>query len=245
MKFSYSAVWNEAVDLVRANAAVLVALAGVFFFLPDLAFLHFFPPPQPGGGVDPNTALQLVIEYYQACLPWLMLEFLLRMIGTISMLLVLLGPRTTVGGAIASSLMILPFYFLASLISGFMVLAGLLLLIVPGLYLSGRLAMIGPVVAAEGERNPIAAITRSLALTRGNGWAVLGLFILILLTGYILVAVAGWILGAIFMFVAGKDIGTFLALIVQTLGGAALATVLVALMASLYRAFQGAPASAA
>jgi hypothetical protein len=239
MKFSYSAVWNDSVELIRSNAAILMALAGVFFFLPSLAFLNFFPPPQGSAGGDPNAALQLILEYYKASMLWMLLVFVVKSIGTISMLMVLLGPRTTVGGAIASSPIILPFYIAATLLAFIAGMVGLLFLIVPGLYLFGRLVLVGPVVVVEGQRNPLAAITRSLALTKGNGWAVVGLFILIVLTGYVLISVAVWIVGSVLTLAVGKDIGAFLALLIQTLGGAALDTVIVALTASLYRALAG------
>jgi hypothetical protein len=245
MKFSYSAVWNDAVEMLRANAAILAALAGVFFLLPDLAFLYFFPPPEGSGGGNPNDAIRIIVEYYEASWPWMVLDGIVKMIGGISMLLILLGPRTTVGGAIASALLILPFYFIASCLSGIMIGVGFLLLLVPGLYLLGRLVLVGPAVVLEGQRNPIAAIGRSFELTRDNGWAVLGLILLITIAGYVIITVAVWLLGSVLILAAGRDVGAFLAQIVQTLGVAALNTVVVALIASLYRALGGRSASAA
>ncbi len=244
MKFSYTEVWNDTVAMLRANAAVLAALAGVFYLLPDLAFLHFFPPPEASSGADPREVIRIALEYYGVSWPWLLLEFLIRLIGAISMLLVLLGPRTSVGGAIASSVIILPFYFVASLVSTLMVFVGLLL-IVPGLYLIGRVALAGPVVVVEGKRDPVAAIARSFALTKGNGWAVALLFALVVLTAYVLITVAVWLLGGILILAAGKEVGSFLALVLRTLGGAVFSTVMIALTASLYRTLKGDSASAA
>jgi uncharacterized membrane protein len=135
---------------------------------------------------------------------------------------------------IGAALLLLPFYFVASLLTGIMVGFGFVLLIIPGLYLIGRVALVGSHVAAAGERNPIAAITRSFELTRGNGWAVLGMLILVWIAGAIIASVAGALLGILFIAVAGQDIGAFLANIVNSLTNAALETVLAAVLAALY-----------
>ena len=42
MKFDMSAAWNEATRLMAANRDVLLIVAGVFFFLPYVAFMLIF-----------------------------------------------------------------------------------------------------------------------------------------------------------------------------------------------------------
>ena len=237
MKFSYSEVWNDAVELLRTNATFILALAGVFLFLPVLLVAHFLPvePPQ-----DFKEMIRFYQEYFAANWHWLLLGRLVSMVGEISILLLFLDARgRSVGTLIAAALMLLPFYFLASLLSGIIAGVGLVLLIVPGLYLIGRLAMVGPHVAAAGERNPIAAITRSFELTKGNGWAVLGLLLLVWIAGAIIAAVIGALLGIIFIAVAGQDVGAFLANIVNALTQAALETVVIALLSALYVRLRG------
>jgi hypothetical protein len=56
-------------------------------------------------------------------------------------------------------------------VSGFLILLGLLLLIVPGLYLMVRLALVESLVVGEGLSG-MAAVRRSLALTEGRFWAM-------------------------------------------------------------------------
>ena len=102
--------------------------------------------------------------------------------------------------------------------------------------------MVGPEVVAAERRNPITAISRSFELTKGKGWAVLGLLLLVAIPGVIIVGVIGVLLGILFLAVAGQDVGTLLTQIVQAVGGAALVTVMVALIAALY-ARLAAPAS--
>ena len=42
MKFDMTAAWNEAMRLANANRDVLLVVAGVFFFLPYVAFMLLF-----------------------------------------------------------------------------------------------------------------------------------------------------------------------------------------------------------
>jgi hypothetical protein len=243
MKFSYSEVWNDAVELLRANATIVIALAGVFLFLPVLIVAHFLPMPK---SEDFRDLIRLLQEYFAANFHWLVLGRLVAMVGEISILLLFLDARgRSVGTLIAAALMILPFYFLVSLLSGIIAGIGFVLLIVPGLYLIGRLALAGPHVVGAGERNPIAAITRSFELTKGNGWAVLGLLILVWIAGAIIAAVAGALLGILFIAVAGQDVGAFLANIVNSATNAALETVMAAVLAALYLRLRGGSAAKA
>jgi hypothetical protein len=233
MRFSYSEVWNDAVALLRNNAAIAIALAGVFIFLPQLVTAYFLPTPV---AEKPDELVRVMTDYFLSSWHWLLLARLVGMVGAISLLLLFLDARgRSVGTLISAAILILPFYFLASIVSGFLVAAGCLLLIVPGLYLLGRLTLVGPDVVVAGTRNPIAAVSRSFAQTRGNGWSVLGLLILIAIPGVIIVGVIGMLLGIIFLAVAGQDVGAFLTQIVQAAGGAALEVALLAVIAALYR----------
>lgn len=237
MKLSYSAVWKDTVELLQANAAAVVALAGVFIFLPALLMAYLLPYPEPA---DPKLIFTLWAEYLNANWHWFIITSIVGMVGAIAIFLLFLDPkRSTVGGTIATAVTILPFYFLASLVSGFMVGIGFILLIVPGLYLLGRLCAVTPVVVAEGQRNPIAAVSRSFELTQGNGWALFGLIILVALTASIIAGVVSTMLGIIFLLVAGQDVGTLLTKIVQTLGNAATVTLMYALTAAIYRQLRG------
>jgi hypothetical protein len=83
----------------------------------------------------------------------------------------------------------------AGLLAGLGIAAGLILLIVPGLYLLTIWAVIAPVIVLE-RRTPLEAFGRSRALVRGYGWTVFGIVVITaLLTG-----IAGEILQAAFSF---------------------------------------------
>jgi len=62
----------------------------------------------------------------------------------------------------------------AVIVCAVMVLLGLLLFIIPGIYLLLRLAYVGPIIANE-KIGPIDAIKRSFYLTKGNLWEIIGI----------------------------------------------------------------------
>lgn len=235
MKFSYSAVWNDTMQLTRQHLPLLVAIAGVFIFLPSLVVAVFMPPPQPQSG-DPGRVFQIMMDYYRAAAPWLLLGGVIAMVGTAAMLRLVFARDSTVGAALAFGLMLLPFYFLLQLLVGLIVGVGFILLIVPGLYLIGRIAPAPALMVAEKRRNPLDAISRSFAITKGHGWAVFGLVFIVGVVGGITVSVADTLFGIIFILAAGRDLGTLLTAIVSCALSAAFATLIVMLYAAIYRA---------
>ena len=240
MTMSYNAAWDDTVRLFRSHASLIAAVAGFFIFLPNLLLGHFVPQPEQA-----TATLQAIFaalnDYIALNWHWLFLNVLVNMVGALAILLLIFDERRpTVGGAIVGALILLPFYFVASFLSGLIVLGGLILLIVPGLYLYGRLAPLGPVIVAENRRNPFDAIARSFAVTRGNGWAVLGFVLLIIIASLLVTVAVGAVLGLILLLLLGSGIGGFLVLIVETALEAIMTTLLVVVMAAIYRTLAGA-----
>jgi hypothetical protein len=109
----------------------------------------------------------------------------------------------------------------ASILAGIAITIGLILLIVPGLYLITIWAVIVPVIVLEGT-GALASFGRSQQLVRGNGWHVFGTLVLV----FIIQLVVGIILGLIFSalphslanglssVISGTLIAPFLALVV-------------------------------
>lgn len=235
MKLSYSAAWEEAVRLVKAHFSLLLAIAGVFLFLPSLLVGHFFPQPSPANATLEELAKALT-EYLSANGHWVLLNALLNMVGSLAMLVLIFdAARPTVGAAIARAFGILPFYFLASLLSGFMIMGGFILFIIPAFYLYGRLALLAPVMVMEGHRGPFVAIGRSFAATRGNGWAVLGLILAVAITGILISTAIVVVFGSMFVILLGQQLGLFLSLILKTAIEASVSTLIIVLTAAIYR----------
>ena len=84
---------------------------------------------------------------------------------------------------------------IAGLLAGLGIALGLILLILPGLFLLTIWAVIAPVIVVE-KRRALDAFGRSRELVRGHGWTV---FAIVLITG-LLSAVAGSLLQAAFSF---------------------------------------------
>jgi hypothetical protein len=84
---------------------------------------------------------------------------------------------------------------IAGLLAGLGIVAGLILLVVPGLFLMTIWAVIAPVIVLE-KRPPLAAFGRSRELVRGHGWTVFGI---VVITG-LLTGIASSILQAAFSF---------------------------------------------
>ena len=109
----------------------------------------------------------------------------------------------------------------ASILAGIAIWIGLILIIVPGLYLITIWAVIVPVIVIE-RSGAMASFGRSRQLVRGHGWHVFGTLVLV----YIILLVVGLVLGAIFsalphvlgsglsQVIAGTLISPFLALVV-------------------------------
>lgn len=236
MTFSYNRVWDDTVAMLRAHGRLLAPVAGVFVFLPAALLAVLLPEPQP---VDPGRVLPELIEYYLSIWPWLLLSMLIAMAGGATILRLVLARGTKVGDAIVFGTMLLPFYFLISLFAALMVGFGSLALIVPGLYLWGRLAPVQAILVAENCRNPFAAIARAFEITRGRGWAVFGFCFVVTLVGVIAGGVVGMIGGILFHLAGGQELGAALTAILAAAVNSAFSVLLLVLEAAIYRALTG------
>lgn len=233
-KLSYDAAWADLVAMARSNASVLAILAGAFLLLPNFAELLFAPPPNIRA-FDWNGLRQMEVYYRENALI-LILCNLPVWLGSAGILALLLDPRRlTVGEALKSGLRLLPGVIVLNWLVQFLIVTGFLLLVVPGVYLIGRLMLASPAQMAERIGNPIKAMGRSFALSAGNGWRIAGLVALIVVVAVIVASVANTIVGILFSLVLPKAIlGEGLALLKSTIG-AATALLLLLLGAALYR----------
>jgi hypothetical protein len=158
------------------------------------------------------------------------------MTGSAAMLRLVFASGGTVGGALVYAILLLPVYSILIVLVNLAVGAGMALLIVPGLYLWGRLLPAGPAMVAEDRRNPIDALRRGFALTKGHGWLSIGLYVLVAIPGAILMLVLSQLGGIAFILAAGQELGTLLATILLCALQALLTTLLTMLTAALYRA---------
>ena len=235
MTFSYNAVWEDTLALLRRHGPLLAAIAGVFLFLPALLFAVFLQPPEPETR-DAQALFQVMTTYWTMAAPWVLAQILVSTIGSIAMLRLVFATNGTVGEALVFALLLLPFYVLLSICSTLIIGIGFILLIVPGIYLIGRIAPAPAVMVAETRRNPIAAIQRSFEITKGRGWHVLGLIFVVGVVGSIVIGTAGTLAGLVFRLAAGLELGKLLTGVVTSALNAAFGTLFVMLYAAIYRA---------
>lgn len=102
----------------------------------------------------------------------------------------------------------------ASILAGIGIFVGLVLLIVPGLYLLTIWCLIVPVIVLEGA-GVGAAFSRSRELVRGHGWNVFGVIILVILllmgVGIVLGIILAALPDSVQQFVSGIISGTLTA----------------------------------
>ena len=151
--------------------------------------------------------------------------------------LLLAEPRMTVGGAVAAALPILPFYLVLTLVLNLALAIGFLLFVLPFIYLLGRLSLASPVLVAEMRRAPFSALERSWALSRGLGWQIALLVLLVYIAALIINVAVSSALGIVIVLMLGNEgVGGLLLAIVGGILSAATTLVATVLLAAIYRA---------
>lgn len=229
--------WADAVAMARSNLDALSAIAGMFILLPGLVSGSFLPQRVlPKGSITPADLLASNMDYITANWPLITLNAIVVAFGSLVILsfLVMAG-RPTVREAMQHGLRILPSYMLVSLVQTLVVAGGLVLFIVPGIYLMARFICIAPVTVAENPGRPLAIIGRSVQLTRGHGWRIILLLAVVLLVAIVISTVVGIVVGVVSAMALPMDMARFVSLLVGSILEAALAVTVTLVSAALYR----------
>ena len=150
-------VFDRTVDALRGDLPAYVLLALVLVGVPT---------------VISDSALTKTAEYGVMAVAGV-LEVLLTTVLTHSVLSRLDGQPATLGASLGAGLRFWPLAFAVQLVSGIAVLAGLCLLVVPGVILALRWLVPVPALMAEGLGLG-ESLQRSTELTQGNRMALLG-----------------------------------------------------------------------
>lgn len=170
-RLSAAALWDMMSTAVRADLPRLFFLVAPFALLPAVA-VELLGPPAPTS-VDSISNQQLL---WRLAVPSLIAAF-----GQLAATHLVLRGNATPREALAAALAVFPAYALAQLLGSLPVGLGLLLLVVPGLWLFARLLFLSGAVALAEGGTPIALLRRSWAMSEGQGlqltlFLVLGLF---------------------------------------------------------------------
>lgn len=219
--------------LLNGQREILLTLAGFFMLLPPL-LLNTLNPFVPSGVA--GTWLREVSAWTESNFVWILLVALLAGLGRLTILILLLGPgRPTVGEALAAGARLLPLFAIMDLLIGFMWLSGVLLLIVPWLYLVGRTFLAESAFVARRAHGAVAGIAAGFEASRGNGWRLFLLVALIYVGGTIVTAAVGSVVGIIGALAGGAGLDRFLSAFVDATCGAGISLLLVLLAVASWR----------
>lgn len=234
MSLTFAGVFSDAGALWQRERDVLLRIAGVFYFLPGLAVRLFVPVPEKLP--EAEAGMEQLVAWWTANAHWFALVMLVTYFGSATLLRYLLVSREeTLGETLAGALRVYPMLLLASLVSTILTFGGILLLILPGLYLTGRLFLLSAVVVAEPGHSLTGAVTRAFELSRGRGWLLFGMT----LTVMIALNLAGVVIGGIEDALGPAEGGSMVAHALLELFAAAVTTAsslaLLLLQAAAYR----------
>lgn len=238
MLFSYDRAWQDVMTMFRANWVVLVTLVGAFVFFP--AFLMFVLAPLPDVSANGQPTVDLIIAYYQSNAIALLLTNACATFGQAAVYMLLLDrERPTVGQALSLTGALFPAYFIAQILTSLATGAGIFLLIVPGIYLIGRLVTVAPMMVDTRSRHPLQAIISGWNATRGRGWRIAGLVLLIGVVGWVVFSAASSVVTVLVAFVLPVDMRPMAGALGNALSSGGLSLLMVLITAATYRQVPG------
>lgn len=192
MRIDLATILRDAWTIFRRDRDVLLRLAGPFLFLPAYALMLLVPPPPtPDTAIaDSHAAAQAWVEalgdWGGAHGGWFLLGYAVGNIGGAAILSLYLDrTRPDVRGALGRAASLAPRFLLAMAVISLPAGLGLLLWVVPGLFVLGRTMLVAPVLIAERPVGAVHAIARGWALGRGSSLALMALSALTYLAGWL------------------------------------------------------------
>ena len=209
---SITALWRDTFAAARRGMPMYLPVAAAFVLLPGVA-IDLFGPPLPKTPADLTPRLVFIA---------LVIPSLIGIIAQATIVRLAIdrarGIDRSVGEALLLALRLWPMLVAATLLAAVPIGAGMLLFIVPGLYMAGRLALAMPLVV-DGTTAPLAAVRRSWELTDGNGWRIIAFLILWTAWFLALSAIAAALGGGVAILLKGLGAATTGAVIASIIGG--------------------------
>ena len=204
-KLDYRAVFTDARMMLAADKEAIVAIAGFFIFLTAWISAFLVPPLMIDTVDNANTAIATLSSYFAANWPILLPMMLVTMYGGLALYVLLSGRAfSKVGDALVIAAALFVPYLLASLLVGWATLAGFFLFVIPGLYLSGRFAILPAVIAQDAGPGVNKSVIRTWHVTSECGWAILVLMLFVALAVRIASGIVGGAVGAVSQSIAGE-----------------------------------------
>jgi hypothetical protein len=264
MKLDMGRAWNDALLLLRGNQQVVLIVAGVFFFLPNLALLLLMSDTmgeaeaRVAGETDPSAMFEMIGTLYGEIWWQALIVTLLSAVGMLGLLALLTDHnRPTVGEALKAGVTYLLPYVGAVILTGFVVglivllaivvasvagaAAGVLMgivAVVALLYVYTKFSLMVPVIVAEEVMNPIRALRRSWSLTKGNSVRLFLFYVLIFVVFFVVMMVFG-IVGSVLGLIAGEDANIIVSGLISAAANMIGLTLYLAVLAAVHRQLSG------
>jgi hypothetical protein len=192
--------------LLAAHKEAIAAIAGFFIFMSAWISAFLVPPLIFENLFNSNQAVLEINRYFEANWRVLVPTMLVNTYGSLSLYVLMSGRRLEkVGDAFGIAAALFLPYLLASLLVSWATLAGFFLLIIPGLYLSGRFAILPAVVTQDAGDGINKSVIRTWRVTSNCGWAILFLMLFVAVIVRIFAGVADAAIVAICQSIAGED----------------------------------------
>ena len=242
--------------MVAVNRDMLLAIAGAFFMLPSLIFAVVVPEPQMPRGIEPADAFRLMSDYYYGSLPFLLGVTVLQMAGMLTLIIVMTDRSLpTVGQAIKRGFSATLPYLLAQMLLAFALAFGLVVLstvgtltgikavaaaltilgMVMAIHFFLRFLLIAPILATGPQRNPLAVLRQSWALTRGQSSRMAMFFGLALLLFLIISGLVMMLVGIVLALTTQGELQRVLAATVSSAMTAVGLTYFAGMLAAVHR----------
>lgn len=192
MGLSPAALLADAWASFRRDRRLLLPIAVAFWFLPTFALVLLVPaPPLPSARLEAGSQeaaryVALLTQWMGANGGWYLLRAAIDAWATASVYALYLDrERPDLRTALELGLRLWPRFMLMSAIVGMLMIAGLALYVLPGIWVLARLIAAGPALVAERPLGATAAVGRSFRLSRGAGLMLLGPVGLVLAMGWL------------------------------------------------------------
>ena len=116
---------------------------------------------------------------------------------------------------------------------------GLAVVAVVVVYAGIKTSLVAPVVAVEGERNPVAALKRSWLLTKGNSLRIAIFDLLVFVAFMVVISVVVAVIGIVASLIGGPHAGEVTGAVVSSALNAVMALYFVAIIAATHRQLAG------
>ncbi len=240
MKLNYMQCWNGAMALLRDHKEAILAIAGVFVFLPTLLMAQFVGQPVLSGTEDLNAITAAYSTFFSENAVAIILSNLLISFGGFVIFFTIAPSHSgTVADDLSKAMRLFLIFLLANILTGLATFAGFLLLVIPGLYVACRLVLVPIIIADRGEKNPLEAVKKSWDHTKDNGFSILLLILIIAIIGAITVGVIQMLIGVVTGLATGGEGWPLIENLVSALGGAALQVLFTVVIGSIYYQLTG------